>query len=236
MTSLQGKRTVIAALVTACAVVATAGAFMSYQLNRNPPFVIATQVKQAEPATTAGSSVPVLQTGCWDVALSNDTELNATWVPACEGAPPVALGEQPWPQGVVRLRALGPGEPPMSWAQPHAEMSRELAQHGTGALLYLPANSDGSGYYVAAWSIGASADDEEPATAVKRGLTVGVYGAPPSSVATSTGRVYLNTDLSPRKMAGTRHEADESDAEGDDDATETETPTVSGAADPDSDN
>ena len=223
MTSLQGKRTVIAALVTACTVVVMAGVFMSYKLNKNPPFAIATQVTQEEPATTAGSSVPVLTTGCWDVAITNDTDVAATWIPACAGAPAVTLGEQPWPQGVVRLPAWSKGEPPMSWAQAHVEMSRELAQHGSGALLYLPVNSDGSGYFVAAWALEATVGDEDsdPAPAVKRGLSVGVYGAPPTSVVTPAGRVYFNTDLSPKVSPGSHHEStsadDEDDTDSDDD-------------------
>jgi hypothetical protein len=219
VTSLQGKRTVVAALVTACSVVVTAGAFMSYQLNKNPPLAIAAQVKQVEPAVVAGSSVPAPPTGCWDVSISNDTELAATWARDCADAPPVSTGEQPWPRGVVRLRALGAGEPPMAWAQPRAVLSQELAQHGTGALVYLPANSDGSGYYVAAWSLAGSTDDEESAVAVKRGITVGVYGAPPTSVATPSGRVYLNTDLSPRSWSSTHHEdATSGDDDGDGEA------------------
>jgi hypothetical protein len=119
----------------------------------------------------------------------------------------------------------------MSWAQAHVEMSRELAQHGSGALLYLPVNSDGSGYYVAAWALGTTAGDEDsdPAPASKRGLTVGVYGAPPTSVVTPAGRVYFNTDLSPKVWPGSHHESAATDDE-DDSAAENDDDTDSASA------
>lgn len=197
MTSLQGKRSVIACLVTACVVVVLAGgATLSYMLKQQP--VMTPKVKQEEPANSAGSSVPEKAPGCWDVAVNNGAELVATWVPECPAAAPATLGDLPWPQGVIRLPVFSNKEPAMAQAQPRMVMSDELAQHGAGAMLYLPANTDGSGYYVAAWAVEEESDDEAAAATVKGGVQVGLYGAPPTSVATPGGRVYLSREFTPQ--------------------------------------
>ncbi len=223
MTSLQGKRTVIAALVTASVVVVVAGAVMGHVLSKNPPGAMARQVKQEEPASLAGSSVPALPTGCWEVAASSDTELNATWITACPQVPPATYGNQPWPTGVLRLPALAAGTPPMDHAQPHIALSDTTAQHGLGGLLYLPVSADGTGYYVAAWQVVAASDDEETPPTVNRGVQVGIYGAPPTSIAIPGGWVYLNADFSPkaRSTEGNAEEkAQEPDAQSSDDTDE----------------
>ncbi|WP_157657700.1 hypothetical protein [Burkholderia ubonensis] len=197
MTSLQGKRAVIAGLVTVSLVVLAGGVALSSMLKQQPAKTA--KVTKEEPANPAGSSIPAPAPGCWDVALNNGVELVATWVSECSAAAPAILGDQAWPQGTIRLPALSSKEPPMAQAQLRAVLSEDLAQHGAGAMLYLPANSDGSGYYVAAWAK-EEAPAEEAATApgVQRGLQVGLYGAPPTSVATPGGRVYLSTEFSPR--------------------------------------
>lgn len=196
MTSLQGKRAVIAGLVTASLVVLAGGAALSSMLKQQPAKTA--KVTKEEPANPAGSSIPTPAPGCWDVALNNGVELVATWVSECSAAAPAILGDQAWPQGPIRLPALSSKEPPMKQAQLRAVLSEDLAQHGAGAMLYLPANSDGSGYYVAAWEVVESQADEDATQVQKRGLQVGLYGAPPTSVATPGGRVYLSTEFSPR--------------------------------------
>jgi hypothetical protein len=172
---------------------------MSHELSKNPPLAIAKQVRQGEPAITAGSSVPVvLPTGCWDVTANSDNELSATWVAACTQVPPAKYGNQDWPQAVLRLPALAAGQPPMDHAQPHVVLSEVTAQHGAGGLLYLPVSADGTGYYVAGWQTTDDSDDEDAPAAGKRGIQIGLYGAPPPSVATPGGRVYLSAEFSPR--------------------------------------
>jgi hypothetical protein len=198
VTSLQGKRTVIAALVTACVVVVAAGAVMSHVLSKNPPLAIAEQVRQGEPAVIAGSSVPVVPTGCWEVVPNSDTELSATWIPACTQVPPAKYGNQDWPQATLRLPALAAGQPPMDHAQPHLVLSEVTAQHGTGGLLYLPVSADGTGYYVAGWQTADESDEADAPAAGKRGIQIGLYGAPPTSVSTPGGWVYLSAEFSPR--------------------------------------
>lgn len=198
MTSRQGKRTVIAALVTASVVVVVAGAVMSHVLSKNPPVAIAKQVSQGEPATTAGSSVPVIPTGCWEVVPNSDTELSATWIPACAQVAPAKYGNQGWPQAMLRLPALAAGQPPMDHAQPHLVLSEVTAQHGTGGLLYLPVSADGTGYYVAGWQTSDESDESDAPPAGKRGIQIGLYGAPPTSVSTPGGWVYLSAEFSPR--------------------------------------
>ncbi|KVP16809.1 hypothetical protein WJ84_00620 [Burkholderia ubonensis] len=183
-------------MLTACVVVLAGGAMMSYLLNKQP--VKSPKVTTEEPAKFAGSSIPVKSPGCWDVTLDNGVELVATWNPDCPGAAPATLGDQPWLQGTIRLPALSNKEPAMAQAQPRMQLSEELAQHGVGALLFLPANTDGSGYYVAAWAVDEESEDEAAARNVKRGLQVGLYGAPPTSVATPGGRVYLSREFAPQ--------------------------------------
>jgi hypothetical protein len=190
---------------------------MSSELSKNPPIAITKQVRQVEPALVAGSSVPVIPTGCWEVAANSDTELSATWIPACTQLTPAIYGNQAWPQGVLRLPALAAGQPPMDHAQPHVVLSEVTAQHGTGGLLYLPVSADGTGYYVAGWRQTEEPDDEAPPVTVTRGIQIGIYGAPPTSLSTPGGWVYLSAEFSPRTRSSeskAEETAPEEDAHG----------------------
>lgn len=141
--------------------------------------------------------------GCWQVAGSADhRELAAVWHSRCPGEPLTELDERPWLTESVYLPAQVPGDPSMAQARTHAVMESDLALTGTGALLYLPV-ADHSGYYVAGWEVATSkiekdADgDRVRATTTRRGVVIGRYGAPPPSVPTPTGRVFLSKDFSP---------------------------------------
>jgi len=210
VTSLQGKRAITAGVVAVCAVVITGCATLSYLLGDSP--VRAPKVKQEEPASPAGFSLPgKAHPGCWELTVT-DSELAARWVAGCDA--PGTLGDLPWPSGVVRLPTDGDAAPPMALAQAQATLSAELAQSGLGALLYLPANAAGGGYYVAAWSSDDEAEDSEDAP-VPRGLRIGRYGAPPSSIVTPAGRVYLSPELSPKRVVAAPeiHQPDQDSAE-----------------------
>jgi hypothetical protein len=205
VTSLQGKRAVIASLVAACAVAVAGAATLSEVLSQQP--VIAPEATQGAPAKPAGFPLPELKkAGCWEVTLA-DTELSARWVAECGDLPPVKLGVQPWRAGVLRLPGVG-AEPLLAHVQAQATISGELAQRGEGALLFLPITAAGAGYYVAAWSVTEGGDaqeaepdaDVEPAAApATQGYQVGRYGTAPVSVLTPAGRVYLQPDFAPHR-------------------------------------
>ena len=202
MTALQGKRAALALAVAACAVAVAGAATLSDVLSQRP--VIAPEVTQEEPAVPAGFSSPEIKTaGCWEVKLA-EAELSANWVPACPDNPPAVLGVHAWRAGVVRLPGVPGAEPAMARAQVQSSLSEELAQHGEGALLFLPTTAAGAGYYVAAWSVSDASDESaedgsRPAPKQLRGYQVGRYGAPPVSMPTPGGRVYLQPDFAPRR-------------------------------------
>ena len=221
----------MAGLVTASLVVLAGGAALSSMLKQQPAKTA--KATKEEPAIPAGSSIPAPAPGCWAVTLNNGVELVATWVPECPAAAPAPFGDQALPQGTIRLPAFNSKEPPMAQAQPRAVQSEDLAQHGAGAMLYLPANTDGSGYYVAAWAVEEAPTEEDAAPVVKSGLQVGLYGAPPTSVATPGGRVYLSPEFSPHgrqfspdvTLRGSGAEADS-----DDDSSQEDEPSAETAA------
>ena len=207
MTSLQGKRTVIVGLAAVCAVAVVGATTLSQMLSQSP--VIAPEVTQEEPAKPAGFSVPdATPAGCWEVRLS-DAALSARWVEHCDPAGAGTPGTHAWREGVIRLPGAAGAVPKMDHAQAQAEFSEDLALAGAGALLFLPISAAGAGYYVAAWAqpLGAAeaADDAEAADGapapVTRGYQVGRYGAPPASVLTPAGRIYLRAEYSPRRAA-----------------------------------
>jgi hypothetical protein len=172
---------------------------LSDVLSQQP--VIAPEVTQEEPASTAGFSLSEpKKAGCWEVALASEG-LSARWLATCD-APAVVLGPHHWREGIVRLPGAEGVEPLLSRAQAAAVLSDELAQRGEGALLFLPTTEAGAGYYVAAWSVtgerdATHADNDEPASTPARGYVLGRYGAAPVSVLTPAGRVYLHPDFAP---------------------------------------
>jgi hypothetical protein len=170
------------------------------------PPVIAPEAKQEEPAKPAGFSVSESKpAGCWEVRLAAGA-LSARWLAVCEASTAdVKLGARSWHEGVIRLPGAAGEEPQMTRAQAESEFSEELALQGEGALLFLPSAASGAGYYVAAWAAPATDEaddadvDDEPPRPVHRGYQVGRYGAPPASVQTPGGRVYLRAEFSPRR-------------------------------------
>lgn len=196
MTFRKGHRVAHFGVATACLVVLAINA--AFVIPRQNSVANTVKVTKATPVESTGVALSPAGTGCWEVTLNRSSELTSIWVPECPATQPALLGERPMQPEVLRLPALSSGEPPMAQAQPRAVMSADLAQRGAGALVYLPASPNGAGYYVAAWAIEEPASNPELPTMVKSGLQVGIYGAPPSSVMTPAGRVYLNSELSPR--------------------------------------
>ena len=198
--TFKGKRAVIAGVVTACVLTLGGAATLAHRL-LSYPTQSAPHPEIKEEPDIAGSSILVVL-GCWEVTTQGAAVM-ARWSSQCTDVTAAPHGEVPWPEGVIRLPALGPGEPPMGRAQTHAVLSEELALEGEGALLFLPAKADGSGYYVAAWATetipnhGSLDETLEPETVRKHGLVIGRYGAPPPSIATPAGRVYLSRDWTP---------------------------------------
>lgn len=212
MTSLQGKRAVIAGLVTACAVAVAGVASLSNALGKQP-VIVAKGIPEG-PTNSVGSSLPAnTVSGCWEVALAGNA-LSAHWLTACDRAGPAPLGDQPWPDGTLRLPATAGVELVMAQVDVHAILSEELAERGTGALLFLPASASGAGYYVAAWTKPSDADNADGAELVGRGIKVGLYGGAPYSVVTPAGRVYLTPEFSPRRTLapGAGEEAESTEA------------------------
>lgn len=101
-------------------------------------------------------------------------------------------------------------------AQTEVDLSETVAQFGKGALLYLPTGADGSGYFVAGWQADPS---EGPQTGIPKGIEIGRYGAPPLSIQTPAGYVYLTQDFAPKFRREPRISADTSgSADASDDA------------------
>lgn len=201
--TFKGKRAVIACVVAACVLTLGGAATLGHLLRSYPAQPNPRSESKEEPAVT-GSSLPVIL-GCWEV-LAQGTGLSATWVPECPELPEVKQAELAWPEGIIRLPALEPGSPPMERAQTQSTLSEELALEGEGALLFLPAKADGSGYFVAGWATETTPTPRETASEEaeledepvrKQGLIIGRYGAPPPSIATPAGRVYLSRDWTP---------------------------------------
>lgn len=230
--TFKGKRAVIACVVAACVLTlggaATLGHMLiSYPTQPNPP------LESKEEPAVSGSSLPVIL-GCWEV-LAQGTGLSATWLPECPELPEVKQAEIAWSEGILRLPALEPGTPPMKRAQTQATLSEELALEGEGALLFLPAKADGSGYFVAGWATETTPTPGEPAseedeleteTVRKQGLIIGRYGAPPPSIATPAGRVYLSRDWTPlglqknwESMPDVRYATPNEESDGEEDST-----------------
>lgn len=204
MTSLPGKRTALVGLLAVCAVAVVGAATLSEMLSQPP--VIAPEAKQEEPVKPAGFSMPESKpAGCWEASVAANA-LSARWLSVCEAsAADVKLGAHSWREGVIRFPGAAGEEPQMTRAQAESDFSEELALQGKGALLFLPSTALGAGYYVAAWAAPAAdedddadVDDEQPRP-VRRGYQVGRYGAPPASVQTPVGRVYLRAEFSPRR-------------------------------------
>lgn len=206
--SRTAKRAVIACAVAALFSLATATAVLNHVLSQQ---VVQRHDKpKTEPAEPAGSSIPpVVTKGCWELRASNDYQLSATWLSACASVAEPPSSELEWPQGVIRLPAFTEKEPLMTKAVTQATLTDELALEGAGAMLYLPANENGGGYYVAGWVVEADADpdSEETGTTIQRGLVIGRYGSPPPSVAVPSGRVYLSKEFTPAQLRE-RHSAE----------------------------
>jgi hypothetical protein len=222
-----------------CAVAVVGAATLSEMFSQ--PQVIAPEAKQEEPAKPAGFSVPESKpAGCWEITLANDA-LSARWRSMCEAsAADVKLGAHSWREGVIRLPGTAGEEPRMARAHAESEFSEELALQGEGALLFLPSAASGAGYYVAAWAasddgeesdanIAADSDEPQPVR-VSRGYQVGRYGAPPASVNTPAGRVYLRAEFSPRRAELQHARAETADepvaTEHQDSAPSASTPTI----------
>lgn len=212
MTSPQGKRVIIASAVVTCLVAALGGVALNYVAG--PPDKAA-QVSKEEPTLSVGSSVAAPAPGCWTVALTNDTELSATWAPTCPGVPKVTLGPREWLTKPLQLPALSLAPPALTQAQTRAVISEEQALHGAGAMLFLPASADGSGYYVAAWVADHADDSDEP---TPKGLQLGLYSAPPTSVAVPHDRVYLTPQSPLQFFAGEHQDAEDEGVERDSDS------------------
>lgn len=199
------KRAVIAFAVAALFSLAAAAAVLNHVLSQQ--VIQRHDAHKEKPAELAGSSIPpVVTKGCWEVRASNDYQLSATWLSACAGVTDPPTGEIEWPHDVIRLPAFTDKEPLMTRALTHATLTDELALEGAGAMLYLPANESGGGYYVAGWVVESDADEEseDAGTTIQRGLVIGRYGSPPPSVAVPSGRVYMAKEFTPQQLRASR--------------------------------
>ncbi|MBU9199820.1 hypothetical protein KTD31_00205 [Burkholderia multivorans] len=143
---------------------------------------------------------------------ATDTTLKAMWEPVCSAPPVIGSVVQGWPTNTLRLPAsTTDGTPDMRTAQTEVALSSDVAQFGEGALLYLPTGADGSGYYVAGWRADSSAESSQPG--IRKGIEIGRYGAPPLSIETPSGYVYLTPEFAPKRhQAMQRHSDDEDPA------------------------
>ncbi|MDN8079061.1 hypothetical protein [Burkholderia multivorans] len=212
MISLHGKRAIIVGAVVALGAVLAAGTAINLLLTP-PHFEVSPQGTKEAPAQSAGASAsaPLPAPGCWAVSAT-DTTLKAMWEPVCSAPPVIGSVVQGWPTNTLRLPAsTTDGTPDMRTAQTEVALSSDVAQFGEGALLYLPTGADGSGYYVAGWRADSSAESSQPG--IRKGIEIGRYGAPPLSIETPSGYVYLTPEFAPKRhQAMQRHSDDEDPA------------------------
>lgn len=149
--------------------------------------------------------------GCWQLESTAPGAVSALWLDQCPDAtnPTLSAGEYPLPTAPVYLSAWAHGTPKMQWAQQAVELREELSgmEDTQAGLLYLPATADGRGYFVAAWSQ-VTAEGEE-----RTGIKVGYYGAPPTSVDTSAGRVFMSPPPPLREVLDDLTDAGEDDGD-----------------------
>ncbi len=209
MTSLKSKRAILPAIGVALVVAIVAEVKLARTAAASRP-INAEPVPVEQPAEVVESRS--LTVGCWEVSGTDGSELRAVWVANCPDATAPELGAGTWPVSTFRLPAREPGEPSVRQAVTQARMSPDLAVTGQGAMLYLPI-SDQSGYYVAGWSLKTAHSERaedgtvDKVTVSRRGTVLGLYGAPPTSVATPHGRVYLSEEFSPHRFAREGHAA-----------------------------
>ncbi len=145
---------------------------------------------------SAGTPAEDVKVGCWQVQLqdADQVELSAQWLPVCPPAakPTTESSEGVLPTEPFYLSGWAPGTPLMAQARSAVVLSEAFAgvEDVAAGMLYLPATEDGRGYYVAAWVQVGDAGEQ------LSGLKVGRYGAPPPSINTKGGRVYLDSPWS----------------------------------------
>jgi len=202
---MPGKRLVILGLSLVATASVIAGVMLGLRLQQelrqaHPDFV----GEPFKPVSTL--QAPATPPGCWEVAILEETTLFATWLASCPTEKAAQLGELPWLEKPIHLPGLEAGLPALATAQTEATLSPELAEEGEGALLFLPANSKGDGYYVAAWQVEDPSEDESEDVEITNGIVVRRFGAPPPSVPTPAGRVYLARKWTPQGVRES-HEA-----------------------------
>lgn len=152
-----------------------------------------------------------VQLGCWRLEshAQGPATLKALWYEECPDPrrPTLSAGEYPFPSSPFYLSAWGEGTPRLQAARTVVELSDDLSdtEDTKAGMLFLPATTQGNGYFVAAWAqLGADGR-------IERGMRVGHYGAAPTSVETSAGRVFLEP---PRPALEQLDDAADPDEEG----------------------